>query len=103
MRLAILLALLVLPQAYADEPYPEHAGDLYPVEHWRLQVIRRPCDESCREAMLRTIPGFESYTRKSCVMKGIRKMQDAWDVPAFLEEAVNIVGFNCVFVYKDDS
>lgn len=102
MRTLITLALLVCAQAYAAEPYPEHAGDLYPVEHWRLQIIQSPCDVHCRDAMDWTAPGFESYSRKSCVRRGIERMEAAQDAPVWLEEAVTIVGFNCLFVRVED-
>lgn len=102
MRTAILLGLLVCAQAYAAEPYPEHAGAKYPTEHWRLQMIHRPCDAQCREAMDRTIPGFESYSRKSCVRKGIEQMEASQEAPVWLSEAVTVVGFNCLFVRVED-
>ncbi len=103
MRIATLLALLVCVQAYAEEPYPEHAGAKYPAEHWRLQIIHRPCDEYCRAAMDYTVPGFESYSRKSCVRKGIERMEASQEAPVWLEEAVTVVGFNCTFIREDDS
>lgn len=102
MRIVTLLALLVLTQAYAQEPYPENAGDRYPVEHWRLQILQRPCDQHCRDAMNRTVPGFESFTRKSCVRRGIEQMEASQNVVAWLEEAVTIVGFNCLFIREVD-
>lgn len=101
MRTVIILALLVLTQAYAAEPYPEHAGAKFPVEHWRLQLIERHCDEHCQAAMNRTIPGFESYTRSTCLRKGIDKMQDAQGADQFGGFST-YVGFTCVFIYEDD-
>ena len=101
MRIATLLALLVLTQAYAAEPYPEHAGDKYPVEHWRLQLLMRPCNELCRNAMNRTIPGSESYSRSSCLSKGVEVMGGAQGADEFGGFS-NYVGFNCVFIYEDD-
>ncbi len=101
MRIVTLLALLVLTQAHAAEPYPEHAGDLYPVEHWRLQKIMRPCNDFCRESMARTIPGFEHYTRSSCIRHGIEVLKEVQGPDEFGGYSP-IVGVNCVFVYKDD-
>lgn len=103
MRTLILLALLVCAQAHAAEPYPEHAGAKYPTEHWRLQLMHRPCDVHCLDAMDRTVPGFESYSRKSCINKGVVKMQDAYDAPVWLQSAVTVVGFKCVFIHEDDA
>jgi len=102
MRTLIILALLACTHAYAAEPYPEHAGDKFPVEHWRLQLIQRPCDEQCLADMARTVPGFESYSRTSCISKGIQKMQAAYDAPLWLQGADSLVGFACVFVYEDE-
>jgi len=102
MRIATLLATLLLTQAYAAEPYPEHAGEAYPTEHWRLQIIQSPCDKHCRDAMAHTVPGFESYTRKSCVRKGIERMEASQEAPVWLESAVTTVGFNCLFVRVED-
>lgn len=101
MRIAILLALLVLPQAYAAEPYPEHAGDLYPVEHWRLQLVESPCGFMCRSSSERTAPGFEHYTRSSCIRRGIKVMEDAQGPDEFGGYSP-LVGFVCFFVYADD-
>lgn len=101
MRIAILLALLVFTQAHAAEPYPEHAGRLYPVEHWRLQLLERPCNESCRQAMNRTVPGFEHYSRSSCIREGVEKLSDAMGADQFGGFSI-YVGFNCVFISKDD-
>lgn len=100
MRTVIILALLVLTQAHAAEPYPEHAGDKYPVEHWRLQVIESPCDGPCLEAMTRTIPGFESYSRSSCLRKGIEVMEMAKGADRF-GGVSPVVGFSCVFIYDN--
>lgn len=102
MRTVIILALLVLTQAHAAEPYPEHAGVKYPVEHWRLVVHESPCAAVCKDSAGRTIPGFESYSRKSCVRKGIEKMEALQDVPVWVQDAVTITGFQCVFVYEED-
>lgn len=102
MRTAIILALFVFAQAYAAEPYPEHAGEAYPKEHWRLQMIQSPCDQHCRNAMAHTVPGFESYSRKSCVRKGIEQMEASQEAPVWLEAAVTTVGFNCLFVRLED-
>ena len=102
MRIATLLALLVLTQAYAAEPYPEHAGAKYPIEHWRLQLIMRPCNEYCREGMERTAPGFEHYTRSSCIRHGIEVLEDVQGPDQFGGYSI-IVGVNCVFIYEDDS
>ncbi len=108
MRLVILLALLVLPQAYADDPYsrnvrgPEDAGDLYPAEHWRLQLIHSPCNEHCRETLTRTAPGFEHFSRTSCITRGIENMIGVLEVRGFLMEATTLVGFSCVYVFADD-
>ena len=100
MKTATLLALLLLTQAYAAEPYPEHAGAKYPVEHWRLQLLQRPCTEFCMRNMERTIPGSESYSRSSCLRKGIEKMEGATGADEFGGHS-DYVGFACVFIYED--
>ncbi len=110
MRIVVtLLALLVFTQAYAAEPLgyqsvrgPENAGDLYPVEHWRLQMINNPCDESCREHINRTTPGFEYFSRTSCIRAGVEKMIGVLEVRGFLAEAVRTMGFSCMYVWIDD-
>jgi len=102
MRTVIILALLLLTQAYAAEPYPEHAGAKYPVEHWRLQLVERHCDDFCTRNMNQTIPGSESYSRSSCLRKGIEKMDAARGVDEF-GGISTYVGFTCVFIYEDDA
>jgi hypothetical protein len=101
MRTVIILALLLLTQAYAAEPYPEHAGAKFPVEHWRLQLVERPCGVQCLDSMTRTVPGFESYSRSSCIRKGIETMEDARGADRF-GGISPLVGFTCVFIREDD-
>ena len=104
MRIVTLLALLVLTQAHADDSVggPATAGDLYPVEHWRLQMIDNPCDKFCRDNAARTFPGAEHYTRLSCMRRGIERMLDALEPDRF-GGFIPHVGFNCVYVWADDS
>lgn len=101
MRIATLLALLVCTHAYADEPYPELAGEKYPVEHWRLHLIERPCDVHCQETAKRTVPGFEHYSRTSCIRDGVERLSKALQPDPFGGSSP-IVGFQCLFVREDD-
>ncbi len=101
MKIATLLATLLLTQAYAAEPYPEHAGAKFPAEHWRLQIVERPCSVVCKDSAERTVPGFEHYSRSSCLRAGIDVMGNAQGTDEFGGYSI-MVGFVCVFIREDD-
>lgn len=89
MKIATLLAMLMLTQAQAIEPYPEYAGDLFPVDHWQLSMVSRT------EIIDIDTPGFENYSRHRCIREGMRRMQQTLDAPFGAELWL---GFVCDFV-----
>jgi len=91
MKIVTLLVMLVLTQAQATEPYPEFAGAKFPVNHWQLTMVSRD------ELVDIDIPGFENYSRTSCIRAGIERMKGALIDDRF-GGIVPWLGFVCEFV-----
>ncbi len=98
MKLAFLLIMLVLSPTQAHEtepkpPYPEFADDTFPVAHWQLTLINR------NEMIDLTSPGFENYSRASCIKEGIEKLTENMKSVAVKEwGAEPLLGFICEYV-----
>ena len=89
MKITTLLIMLVLTQVQAQEPYPDHAGARFPVDHWQLSMVSR------KEIVDIDTPGFENYSRHTCIREGMRRMQQTLDAPFGAELWL---GFVCDFV-----
>ncbi len=95
MKIAILLIMLVLSPTQAHEtdskpPYPEFAGDTFPIAHWELTMI------SHQDMWDITA---EEYSRASCIKDGIRRMlRDMESVPVREWGADPLLGFICEYV-----
>ena len=97
MKIMTLLIVLVLAQAQATEPYPELAGDRFPVDHWQLTLVWRD-----RMTDLSS-PGFENYSRTSCIKEGIRRILKDMESVAVKEwGAEQILGFVCEYVTEKE-
>ena len=93
MKIMTLLIMLVLTQAQAIEPYPELAGDRFPVDHWQLTLVWHERMEDI------DMPGAEKYSRTSCIKDGIRRiLKDMESVPVKEWGAEQILGFVCEYV-----
>lgn len=97
MKIMTLLIVLVLAQAQATEPYPELAGDRFPVDHWQLTLVTR-------DRMIDiTAPGFEKSSRRSCIKEGIRRLtKDMESVPVKEWGAEPLLGFVCEYVTEKE-
>lgn len=91
MKITTLLVMFVLTQAQATEPYPETAGDMFPVHQWQLTMISR------EEMIDMDTPGFENYSRTSCIKRGIEEMQETLIKDRF-GGIVPWLGFICEYV-----
>lgn len=90
MKTAMLLIMLTLSPTQAQEPYPEFAGDMFPVAHWQLTMVSRHD--------MWNITG-EKYSRTSCIKDGIRRMtKDMESVPVREWGADPLLGFICEYV-----
>lgn len=93
MKIATILIMITLAQAQATEPYPELASENYPVDYWQLKMVSR------EEMTDIDAPGFENYSRTSCIKEGIRRMvKDMNSVPVKEWGAEPLLGFVCEYV-----
>lgn len=98
MKIATLLIMLVLTlsQAHAEKLYPSMAGDRYPVEHWQLTMVWQD------RVTAMSSPGFENYSRTSCIKEGIRRIEVDMNSNAVKWGAEPMLGFTCKYVTGEE-
>ena len=91
MKITTLLIVLLLTQAHAEPPAVVDINR-YPVEHWQLAMVTQ------QNIIDIDSPGFEFFSRQSCVREGIRRMAQSLSKPDWLVEAGVPIGFVCDYI-----